>query len=155
MKCWYGEMKINSMKEMVYKYDKNLISQKREILAEGTQGDYKYIVLSHSIYPAVYIALPDTVGERLIYGGYTNAKEQLNRAAPVHGGWEYVSETLCTNDRGYQFRRGWFVGWTYNTEDDYIAGEPFSNHKDGKKWTTAELIEAAKAAIKEFIAQEE
>lgn len=143
------------MKEMVYRYNENLISQKREILAEGTQGDYKYIVMSHSIYPAVYIALPDTVGELLIYEGYTNAVKQLNRDVPVHGGWEYVSETLCTNDRGYQFRRGWFVGWTYNTADDYIAGEPFSNHKDGKKWTTAELIEEAKTAIMKLIAHEE
>lgn len=155
MKCWYGEMKINSMKEMIYRYDENLISQEREVLAEGTYGDYKYIVMSHSIYPAVYIDLPDTVGERLIYGGYTNAVKQLNRDVPVHGGWEYVSETLCTNDRGYQFRRGWFVGWTYNTADDYIAGELFSYRKGEKRWTTAELIEEAKAAIKELIAQEE
>lgn len=142
------------MKEMVYRYDENLISQEREVLAEGTYGDYKYIVMSHSIYPAVYIDLPDTVGERLIYGGYTNAVKQLNRDVPVHGGWEYVSETLCTNDRGYQFRRGWFVGWTYNTADDYIAGELFSYRKGEKRWTTAELIEEAKAAIKELIAQE-
>jgi hypothetical protein len=143
------------MKEMVYKYDENLISQKREVLAEGTYGEYKYIVMSHSLYPAVYIDLPDTVGERLIYGGYTNAVKQLNRTVPVHGGWEYVSETLCTNDRGYQFRRGWFVGWTYNTDDDFIAGEIFSNHKDGKKWTTAELVEEAKTAILKLIAHEE
>lgn len=155
MKCWYGEMKINSMKEMIYRYDENLFSQKREILAEGTHGEYRYIVMSHSIYPAVYIDLPDVVGEGLIYGGYTNAVKQLNRDVPVHGGWEYVCETLCTNDRGYQFRRGWFVGWIYNTEDDFIAGEIFSNHKDGKKWTTAELIEEAKKAIRELIAQEE
>lgn len=143
------------MKEMVYRYDENRISQKREILAEGTYCQYKYIVMSHSIYPAVYIDLPDTVGERLIYGGYTNAVKQLNRDVPVHGGWEYVSETLCTNDRGYQFRRGWFVGWTYNTADDYIAGELFSYRKGEKRWTTAELIEEAKAAIKKLIAQEE
>lgn len=143
------------MREMVYRYDENLISQKREILAEGAYCNYKYIVMSHSIYPAVYIDLPDTVGERLIYGGYTNAVKHLNRAVPVHGGWEYVSETLCTNDRGYQFSRGWFVGWTYNTADDYIAGEPFSDHKGGKKWTTAELVEEAKTAIMKLIAQEE
>lgn len=143
------------MKEMVYKYDENLISQKREVLAEGTFCNYKYIVMSHSLYPAVYIDLPDTVGERLIYGGYTNAVKQLNRDVPVHGGWEYVSETLCTNDRGHQFRRGWFVGWTYNTADDYIAGELFSYRKGEKKWTTAELIEEAKATIKELIAHEE
>lgn len=143
------------MKEMVYRYNENLISQKREILAEGTQGDYKYIVMSHSIYPAVYIDLPDTVGELLIYEGYTNAVKQLNRDVPVHGGWEYVSETLCTNDRGYQFRRGWFVGWTYNTADDYIAGELFSYRKGEKKWTTAELIEEAKTAILKLIAHEE
>lgn len=152
MKCWYGEMKINSMKEMVYRYDENLISQKREILAEGTQGDYKYIVMSHSIYPAVYIQLPSRVWYKYSYG-FIGTMANLDRAVEVHGGWGYACEFLDTEGR--EFRYGFYVGWTYNTEDDYIAGEPFSNHKDGKKWTTAELIEEAKAAIKELIAQEE
>lgn len=147
MKCWYGEMKINSMKEMIYRYDENLISQKREVLAEGTYGGYKYIVLSHSLYPAVYIALP------LRLCGDIDTIAALDRAVEVHGGWNYACEFLDTGAKGYRY--GFYVGWIYNTEDDYIAGEPFSNHKDGKKWTTAELIEEAKAAIKELMAQEE
>ena len=135
------------MKEMVYKYDKNLISQKREILAEGTQGDYKYIVMSHSIYPAVYIALP------LRLCGDIDTIAALDRAVEVHGGWNYACDFLDTGEK--ELRYGFYVGWLYNTDDDFIAGEVFSNHKDGKKWTTAALIEEAKAAIRELIAHEE
>lgn len=139
------------MKEMVYRYDENLISQKREILAEGTYDKYKYIVMSHSIYPAVYIDLPSRVWYQYSDSGIDTIVK-LDRAVDVHGGWGCVCEFLDTGDR--DFYCGRYVGWTYNTEDDYIAGEPFSNHKDGKRWTTAELIEEAKAAIKELIAQE-
>lgn len=152
MKCWYGEMKINSMKEMVYRYDENLISQKREVLAEGTQGDYKYIVLSHSIYPAVYIDLPLRVGYKCLCSDIDTIVA-LDRAIEVHGGWGYACDCLDTGEKWV--RCGFYVGWIYNTEDDYIAGEPFSNHKDGKKWTTAELIEEAKTAILKLIGQEE
>lgn len=152
MKCWYGEMKINSMKETVYRYDENLISQKREILAEGTHGEYRYIVMSHSIYPAVYIALPPRVGYIHLCDDI-DAIVKLNRTVRVHGGWNYACDCLDTGEKWV--RCGFFVGWVYNTDDDFIAGEIFSNHKDGKKWTTAELIEEAKAAIKELIAQEE
>ena len=134
------------MKEMVYKYDENLISQKREILAEGTYCSYKYIVMSHSLYPAVYIAL------HLRLCSDIDTIAALDRAVEVHGGWNYACEFLDTGERKFWY--GFYVGWTYNTADDYIAGEPFSNHKDGKRWTTAELIEEAKAAIKELIAQE-
>lgn len=140
------------MKEMVYKYDENLVSQKREILAEGTQGDYKYIVMSHSIYPAVYIDLPLRVGYKYLCGGIDTIAA-LDRAVDVHGGWGYLCDFLDTGVSGLRF--GFYVGWIYNTDDDFIAGELFSNHKDGKKWTTAELIEEAKAAIKKLIAQEE
>lgn len=140
------------MKEMVYRYDENLISQKREVLAEGTQGDYKYIVMSHSLYPAVYIDLPSRVWYQYSDSGIDTIVK-LDRAVDVHGGWGYACEFLDTGEK--EFRYGLFVGWTYNTADDYIAGEPFSNHKDGKKWTTAELIDEAKKAIRELIAQEE
>lgn len=137
------------MKEMVYKYDENLISQKCEVLAEGIYGDYKYTVMSHSIYPAVYIQLPRRIRYKYLCGGI-GAIVELDRVVDVHGGWCYVS--FGTGEREYRYE--YFVGWTYNTEDDYIAGELFSSHKNGKKWTTAELIEEAKAAIKELIAQE-
>lgn len=140
------------MKEMVYRYDENLISQKREILAEGTHGEYRYIVMSHSIYPAVYIDLPLRVGYKYLCSDIDTIVA-LDRAVEVHGGWGYACEFLDTGES--EFRYGFYVGWTYNTEDDYIAGEPFSNHKDGKKWTTAELIEEAKKAIRELIAHEE
>ncbi len=139
------------MKEMVYRYDENLISQKREILAEGTHGEYKYIVMSHSLYPAVYIDLPHRVGYKYLCSDIDTIAK-LDRVVKVHGGWNYDCEFLDTGER--YFRYGFYVGWTYNTADDYIAGEPFSNHKDGKKWTTAALIGEAKAAIKEIIAHE-
>ena len=140
------------MKEMVYRYDENLISQKREVLAEGTYCNFKYIVMSHSLYPAVYIALPLRVGYKYLCSG-SDTIVNLDRAVDVHGGWGYACECLDTGEK--EFRYGIYVGWVYNTDDDFIAGEIFSNHKDGKKWTTAELIEEAKAAIRELIAQEE
>lgn len=136
---------------MVYRYDENLISQKREVLAEGTQGDYKYIVMSHSIYPAVYIDLPLRVGYKYLCKDIEIVK--LARAVDVHGGWGYACEFLDTGEK--ELRYGFFVGWIYNTDDDFIAGELFSNHKDGKKWTAAELIEEAKTAIMKLIAHEE
>lgn len=137
---------------MVYKYDENLISQKREILAEGTHGEYKYIVMSHSIYPAVYIDLPLRDGYKYLRSDI-DTLAALDRVVDVHGGWNYACDFLDTGEK--ELRYGLYVGWIYNTDDDFIAGEPFSNHKDGKKWTTAELIEEAKTAIRELIAHEE
>lgn len=140
------------MKEMIYRYDENLFSQKREILAEGTHGEYRYIVMSHSIYPAVYIELPLRAGYKYLCSDI-DPIAALDRAVDVHGGWGYLCDFLDTGVSGLRF--GFYVGWIYNTEDDFIAGEIFSNHKDGKKWTTAELIEEAKTAILKLIGQEE
>lgn len=140
------------MKEMIYRYDENLISQKREVLAEGTYCQYKYIVMSHSLYPAVFIQLPLRTWYEYAGGGVATI-EKLDRIVDVHGGWGYACEFLNTGEK--ELRYGFFVGWIYNTDDDFIAGELFSNHKDGKKWTTAELIEEAKTAIMKLIAHEE
>jgi hypothetical protein len=140
------------MKEMVYKYDENLISQKREVLAVGTYCDYIYIVMSHSLYPAAYIDLPLRVGYKYLVSDIDTIAA-LDRVVDVHGGWNYACDYLDTGEKGLCY--GFYVGWLYNTDDDFIAGEIFSNHKDGKKWTTAELIEEAKAVIKKLMAQEE
>lgn len=140
------------MKEMVYKYDKNSFSQRREILAEREIDGYEYIVMSHSLYPAVYIDMPLRAWYKYSGGGVATI-EKLDRAVDVHGGWGYACDCLDTGEK--EFRYGFYVGWTYNTDDDFIAGEIFSNHRDGKKWTTAELVEEAKAAILKLIAQEE
>lgn len=134
-------------KEMRYFYDESLLMQGRELLAEDTDGDYSYVILSHSVYPVVYIRLPKT------YNGadYETSKRLLSdfdRYLDVHGGVTFFGEELNTGEPSH--RKGVFLGWTYNTAADYVAGIPFEDHAGGKRWTTSELIAEAKNAIKQL-----
>lgn len=136
------------MKKMHYNYNPDSFSQRREILAEGKIGGYEYIIMSHSIYPAIYINLPN----ESLFTRYINdlvALSALKRELSVHGGIQYFCNILDTGEQW--FRTGHFIGWLYNTETDYIAGEWFKEHHDMKKWTTGELIGEAEQAIDELM----
>lgn len=140
--------KLNKIyREMEYKYEPDAIKRPREVLADGEIGDYQYIILSHGIYPAVYIRLPLTsyYGRRAYYDNVILTLAALRQDVRVHGGIQYVSKRL---DIGHDMELetvGLFVGWTYNLDDDYIAG--FENHINGHSWTTRELVCEATEAI--------
>ena len=131
-------------KEMIYFYDEEASTQPREMFAEGEIDGYEYIIISCGLYPIIYVKLPDDseIAKIPTWGAAVN---KLNRIYDFRGGVTYYSDSLYINGKEL---RGMFIGWSYNTDDDFIAGKYFENHANGKKWTTEELVEEAKAAIK-------
>ncbi len=132
-------------KEMIYFYDEEAFTQPRELLAEGEIDGYEYIIISCGLYPMVYVKLgkASAIQELALL---RNEFYVLDNIHDFHGGVTSVTEYLDAGER--EFRVGNYIGWRYNTDNDFIAGKYFENHANGKKWTTAELVEEAKAAVK-------
>ena len=134
------------MREMSYCYDEDSFGRKREILAEGEINRYKYIILSCKLYPMIFVELPGDY--RILYSNSLIMISALRRNVNVHGGFEAAIEFLDTGERHFRF--GNFIGWSYNMESDYIAGDLFENHSGGKKWTTEELIKEAEYGVRQL-----
>lgn len=139
-------------KEMIYFFDEEAFTQPREILAEDNIDGYEYIVLSYGMYPAIYINLP--IESKIVkIPLWRDMIRTLDLIHDFHGGVTDCTPNLDTGER--ELRTGYFVGWAYNTDEDFIAGKYFLNHAGGRRWTTAQLVREAEAAIESLKVYEE
>lgn len=121
------------MKEMIY-------SAKRlsppEMLADGEYKGFHFYVLNLGTHPCAYIDVTETD---------LNGKEYTDIDISCHGGLTYSREYLNTVDK-----KGWFIGWDYAHYCDFAGYElemPIGIRMNGKRWTTAEIVEECKQVI--------
>ena len=111
---------------------------KTEILARGSYKGYEYICVSYGCHPCAYIAISE--GQP-----YYEVNDFDDVRIKCHGG--------CTYARwGYSgiFEDSYkVVGWDYAHYDDYsgIYEKDSPRFRQGKKWTTQEIIEECKDFI--------
>ena len=121
------------MKEMIY-------SAKRlnppEMLADGEYNGFHFYVLSFGTHPCAYIDVTETD---------LNGKDYTDIDINCHFGLTYSREYLNTVDK-----KGWFIGWDYAHYCDFAGYElemPIGIRMNGKRWTTAEIVEECKQVI--------
>ena len=127
------------MKEMKYKE-----TRETEVLCEDTYEGFHFVIVSYGTHPCAYIEIPKT---HPYYG-----KECYNCVLHVHGGLTYEGNLIHVDPKYTQY----YLGWDYTHSGDYsgydIAFQKRfglkSNHD--KKWTTEEIFEDVKNAIKEL-----
>ena len=119
-------------KEMVY--SANRIDPER--IAEGTYKGFDYYVLNLGTHPCAYVDVTDTDLKWKNYGDID---------IECHCGLTYSREYLNTIDK-----KGWFIGWDYAHYCDFAGYElemPIGIRMNGKRWTTAEIVEECKQVI--------
>ena len=126
------------MKEMIY-------SAKRlnppEMLADGEYKGLHFYVLNLGTHPCAYVDVTETD---------LNRKYYTDVDISCHGGLTYSEEYLRTVDK-----KGWFIGWYYAHYGDFTGYElemPIGIRMNGKRWTTAEIVEECKQVIDQLIA---
>ena len=121
------------MKEMVYSAK---MLNPPEMLADGEYKGFHFYVLNLGTHPCAYI---DVTGTNL------SGKDYSDIYISCHGGLTYSEECLSTVDK-----RGWFIGWDYAHCSDFAGYElnmPVYMRTNGKRWTTAEIVEECKQVI--------
>lgn len=125
-------------KPMIYKPKREI-----ETLEHDFYKGYEYAVMSLGTHPCCYFRIPG--------GNKYEDCDYEDIPLDVHGGITFKSDRLNTSE-GMLY--GCWIGWDYAHLDDYLDGPEelkiFSG-RDGKKWTTEELIQACKDAIDQFI----
>lgn len=127
------------MKQMVYTNNPAIYG---ETLIQGTYKGFEYYVISYGTHPCAYVSIPK--GHKLYRKHYGDCAEISN--IKCHGGITYSEGCLGINLD--TVINGWFIGWDYSHLGDYHAG--FWGMKDGKQWTTQELIDECKAVINQI-----
>lgn len=130
------------MKEMIYSNER-----KREMLDKGciNEGGYtfEYIILNLGTHPTAYISIPQN------HKYYKKDWEDID--LQVHGGITY-SESYLHLSEDIEIS-GWYIGWDYAHLMDWYGGdddlELWTEFKR-KKWTTEEILEEVKEAIKQL-----
>lgn len=122
------------MKEMVYS-----LEGKREVLDEGVIDGFHYVILNLGWHPTAYVEIPkDHSLYKVEYG-------DIDIDIEVHGGLTYSSNMGKDGE--------WYLGWDYGHCDDYSSVElmyPLDLQTGGKKWTTEEILEDVKTAIRQL-----
>lgn len=127
------------MKEMKY-----LPHRAIGLLYQGNYKNFNYVILSLGTHPTAYVEIPK---DHKYYG---LSYDDMN--IDCHGGLTYSGEDYwnmetCSNSDRY------FIGWDYAHFEDYIGTEivyPKEFQSNGKKWTTAEILEEVKEAIEQL-----
>lgn len=134
------------------KYDRNITIK---LLDEGyiNEGKYtfEYVILNLGSHPSAYISIP---ANHKYY-----KKDYHDICLDVHGGLTYSRDYLYW-DENHKFS-GWYIGWDYAHFGDYVCinrfvpsvfdfGSWFFNETN-KKWTTEEILQEIKIAIKQLI----
>lgn len=120
------------MKEMVYgaKYlDKSIT------LHSGKIDGFLFWIKSHGHYPCAFVGVPPQQKKFV---------ENLNLA--VHGTYRFMGNGLPDSSK---YDKYFVFGWYYTADDDREG-----NYKQGKSWTTAEImgdVESAIAVIRKHI----
>lgn len=123
-------------KEMVY--SANRINPER--IAEGTYKGFDYYVFNLGTHPCAYVDVTETL---------LNGKEYGSIEIQCHGGLTYSRDYLPTVDK-----KGWFLGWDYAHYCDFAGYElemPIDIRTNGKKWTTAEIVNECKQVINQIV----
>ena len=121
------------MKEMIYSA-KRLKSP--EMLEDGEYKGFHFYVLNLGTHPCAYVDVTETD---------LNGKDYVDIDISCHGGLTYSEEYLSTVDK-----KGWFIGWDYAHYDDFAGYKlemPVGIRTNGKRWTTAEIVEECKQVI--------
>lgn len=128
-----AEVCMSGMKEMIY-------SAKRlsppEMLADGEYKGFHFYVLNLGTHPCAYVDVTETD---------LNGKDYSDIDISCHGGLTYSREYLNTVDK-----KGWFIGWDYAHYCDFAGYELemlIGIRTNGKRWTTAEIVEECKQVI--------
>ncbi len=115
-------------KEM--KYQRSLPG--REKLAEGSVGEYKWMVISFGTHPCGYVSVPRN------HPFYDKDYWDIDDRIKVHGGLTYSGKMGESNDF-------WF-GWDYAHADDYT----YLSTTGDKRWTTQEIVDECLDVIQQF-----
>lgn len=118
-------------------YDKNR-SGEAEQIAAGTYKNFDYYVLNLHTHPTAYIDVTDSPLNGWDYDYFDIS---------CHGGLGYSEPILKTVDK-----KGWFIGWDYANYGDY-ADYDSNMYRNGKKWTTEEIVEECKNVIDQIVAK--
>ena len=108
-----------------------------EMLADGEYKGFHFYVLNLGTHPCAYV---DVTGSDL------NGTDYSDIDVECHCGLTYSREYLATVDK-----KGWFIGWDYAHFCDFIGYElekPIDIRRtNGKRWTTAEIVNECKQVI--------
>ena len=121
------------MKEMIYSAKRLKLP---EMLADGEYKGFHFYVLSLGTQPCSNV--DDTETD-------LNGKDYSDIDIECHCGLTYSREYLNTVDK-----KGWFIGWDYAHCCDFAGYElemPIGIRMNGKRWTTAEIVEECKQVI--------
>lgn len=138
------------MKEMVYQSRLN----RAMLLANDVYKGYEYVVISLGSHPCGYVVLDK---EDKLYGmDYDDIHEEND--IYVHGGFTYSEDYLSFLEWSDKYdcdvktsiKDKWVVGWDYGHYGDYYGGALYDDG-DGKKWTTAEIVDECKEVIDQII----
>ena len=123
------------MKEMIYE-----VNSKRELLYNGIYKEHHFYIISYGTHPCCYVEIP--YKSKIFKISYMDIE-----SIDVHGGLTYSSDKLYIGNNTI-LNNSWFIGWDYAHFDDYVS---FLDSIDGKKWTTAEMIDECKNVINQII----
>lgn len=121
------------MKEMIY--STTGLYPPETLIDEEYKG-FHFYVLNLGTHPCAYIDVTETD---------LNGKDYPDIDISCHGGLTYSREYLRTVDK-----KGWFIGWDYAHYGDFMGYElniPVGIRVNGKRWTTAEIVEECKQVI--------
>ena len=123
------------MKEMVYQKESDNI-----VLAQGVYMGYEFAVKSMGTHPTAYVKIPK---------GYpVHAWDDFDSEIDVHGGITFHSSGGLYIDTAGNKLDGEWIGWDYAHADDAIGY--FDDDGRGKKWTTEEMVNHCKGAIRQL-----
>ncbi|MCM1506992.1 MAG: hypothetical protein NC177_07640 [Ruminococcus flavefaciens] len=114
------------MKEMVYKN-----KWETELLDSGVYDGYEYAIVSRGTHPCAYVKLP--------HGHKYYGVDYADIPVECHWGLTYSDNRLDV----LPLRSGWWIGW------DYAHGYDHMEFFNGKKWTTAEILDEVKDVIRQ------
>ena len=120
------------MKEMEYKKERTT-----RILDKGTIDNIGYCIVNYGTHPCAYLFL--SKGHKFYGLGYDDI--DIN----VHGGLTFSEDDLVFNPLVTDC---WIIGWDYAHCGDYSGY--YEDGKDWKKWTSTEILEEVKNAIKQI-----
>lgn len=109
---------------------------KREKLAEGSVGEYKWMVLSFGTHPCGYVSVPRN------HPFCGQAYWEIDDKIVVHGGLTFSGKMRDSDD--------FWVGWDYAHANDYTYLSTIGD----KRWTTKEVADECLNVIQQFRSHE-
>ena len=137
------------MNEMVYKERMS----RAELLANDTYKGYEYVVLSLGSHPCGYVVVEDN--DKLFGLDYDTIHSKFD--LDCHCGLTYSEDYLSFLEFSDKYNcdvkcgihNKWVIGWDYAHYGDYVGYDLFSD--DGKKWSTAEIVDECKDVIEQLV----